>query len=106
VTVADAMIEQAVDAAIAPREKFRTVYSGMQTDWFSPALYDRRAIRHSWGFDDEHVVVGAIARLFRNKGYERLIPAMVQAAERNPALRFVWVGDGAQRAEYEEELAF
>jgi glycosyltransferase involved in cell wall biosynthesis len=106
VTVADAMIEQAVEAGIAPREKFRTVYSGMQTDWFSPALYDRAAIRRGWGFADEHVVVGAIARLFRNKGYEKLIPAMAAAAERAPSLRFVWVGDGAQRADYEEELTF
>jgi glycosyltransferase involved in cell wall biosynthesis len=106
ITVADAMIDQAVEAGLAPREKFRTVYSGMQTEWFSPARYDRAAIRRSWGFSDEHVVVGAIARLFRNKGYERLIPAMAEAAGRDPALRFVWVGDGAQRTEYEEELEF
>lgn len=106
ITVADAMIDQAVDAAIAPREKFRTVYSGMETEWFSPELYDRDAIRQSWGFAPQHVVVGAIARLFRNKGYEKLIPAMADAAARCPELRFVWVGDGAHRAEYEEELSF
>ncbi len=106
ITVADAMIDQAVEARLAAREKFRTVYSGMRTDWFNPALYDRQAIRQSWGFSDEHIVVGAIARLFRNKGYERLIPAMAEAAARCPELRFVWVGDGAQRSEYEEELAF
>ncbi|HOA74349.1 MAG TPA: glycosyltransferase family 4 protein [Phycisphaerae bacterium] len=106
VTVADAMIDQATEAGIAPREKFRTVYSGMEVDWFSPDRYDRAAIRASWGFSDEHVVVGAIARLFRNKGYEKLIPAMADAARRNPALRFVWVGDGAQRTEYEEELEY
>ncbi|MBI4579553.1 MAG: glycosyltransferase family 4 protein [Planctomycetes bacterium] len=106
ITVADAMIDQAVEARIAPRERFRTVYSGMRTDWFSPELYDRRAIRQGWGFTDEHVVVGAIARLFRNKGYEQLIPAMADAAARRPELRFVWVGDGAQRTDYEEELEF
>ncbi len=106
ITVADAMIEQSVEAGIAARDKFRTVYSGMRTDWFQPAQYARREIRRSWGFGDEHVVVGAIARLFRNKGYEKLIPAMADAAARCPELRFVWVGDGTHRAEYEEELAF
>ena len=106
ITVADAMIEQSVEARIAPREKFRTIYSGMRTDWFDPQHYDRRAIRAEWGFTDEHIVVGTIARLFRNKGYEILIPAMAEAAARIPNLRFVWVGDGAQRAEYEEELAY
>lgn len=29
---------------------------------------------------------------------------MALAAKRNPKLRFVWVGDGAQRAEYEQRL--
>jgi glycosyltransferase involved in cell wall biosynthesis len=106
ITVADAMTDQSVEARIAPREKFRTVYSGMWTDWFTPELYDRHAIRTGWGFSDEHVVVGTIARLFRNKGYEQLIPAMADAAARRPELRFVWVGDGAQRGDYEEELEF
>jgi glycosyltransferase involved in cell wall biosynthesis len=70
-----------------------------------PNRCDRAAIRQSWGFDDQHVVVGTIARLFRRKGYEQLLPIMAAAARREPRLRFVWVGDGAQRAEYESELA-
>ncbi len=106
ITVADAMIDQSVEGGIALREKFRTVYSGMRTEWFDPARYDRSAVRRAWGFDDEHVVVGTIARLFQNKGYEQLIPAMADAAAARPEVRFVWVGDGAQRAEYEAELEY
>ncbi len=105
ICVADAMATQSVAAGIAPREKFRTVYSGMRTEWFDPAQFDRSSIREAWGFGPSHVVVGTIARLFRNKGYEQLIPAMAAAAREYPDLRFVWVGDGAQRAEYESQLA-
>jgi glycosyltransferase involved in cell wall biosynthesis len=54
---------------------------------------------------DHAVVVGTVARLFRRKGYEQLIPIMAEAAKRDPRLRFVWVGDGAQRGAYEAELA-
>jgi glycosyltransferase involved in cell wall biosynthesis len=104
VAVADAMIEQSVAAGIARREKFATVYSGMEIERFTPTRYDRSAIRRGWGFDDGHVVVGAVARLFRKKGYEQLIPIMADAAGRDDRLRFVWVGDGAQRAEYEMQL--
>ena len=104
VTVADAMRDQAVAVGMAPREKFVTVYSGMRTELFDPARWDRTAVRRGWGVADDEVVVGAVARLFRNKGYEALIPAMALAAKRNPKLRFVWVGDGAQRAEYERRL--
>ena len=104
ISVADAMTTQAVAAGIADPAKFTTIYSGMRTDWFSPQQCDRRAVRQGWGFGDDEVVVGTIARLFRNKGYEQLIPAMAQAARACPELRFVWVGDGAQKPDYERQL--
>ncbi|HSW45716.1 MAG TPA: glycosyltransferase family 4 protein [Phycisphaerae bacterium] len=104
ISVADAMTRQAEAAGLKPRTGFTTIYSGMRTDWFDPARHDRRTVRRDWGFDDEQIVVGTIARLFRNKGYEQLIPAMVEAARRNGRLRFLWVGDGAQRPEYEARL--
>ncbi len=105
VTVADAMIEQSVAAGICRREKMRTVYSGMEVGDFTPTNYDREAVRQSWGVDDDEIVVGTIARLFRKKGYEQLLPIMSAAAKRDSRLRFVWVGDGAQRPAYEAELA-
>ena len=104
ITVADAMTDQAVAAGLAERARFITIYSGMETDAFDSTRYDRPAVRAEWGVAPEHVVVGTIARLFRNKGYEQLIPAMERAAEANKRLRFVWVGDGDQRAEYETML--
>jgi glycosyltransferase involved in cell wall biosynthesis len=81
-----------------------TIYSGMEVDQFTPTRYDRGAVRQEWGATEDDVVVGTCARLFRRKGYEQLIPIMAAAAKRNPRLRFVWIGDGAQRADYEAEL--
>jgi glycosyltransferase involved in cell wall biosynthesis len=104
VTVADAMIDQSVAAGICRREKMTTVYSGMEIGDFTPTNYDREGVRQSWGVRDNEVVVGTIARLFRKKGYEQLLPIMAAAAQREPRLRFVWVGDGAQRRDYEAEL--
>ncbi|MBI5864015.1 MAG: glycosyltransferase family 4 protein [Planctomycetes bacterium] len=104
VGVADAMIEQAVRAGVCRRERCRTVYSGMEIEQFTPGRHDRRKIRAAWGFGPDDVVVGTVARLFRRKGYEQLLPIMSAAAKREPRLRFVWVGDGAQRRDYESEL--
>jgi glycosyltransferase involved in cell wall biosynthesis len=104
VAVADAMIEQSVAGRICPRRKMRTIYSGMELADFTPTDHDRDAVRRSWGVDEQEVVVGTIARLFRRKGYEQLLPILAAAAEREPRLRFVWVGDGAQRQDYEREL--
>jgi len=102
--VADAMGRQSAEAGIASPDRFVTIYSGMKTEWYDPGRYDRQAIRQQWGFGEDCVVFGTVARLFRNKGYEQLIPAMAEAARRCPSLRFVWVGDGAQRSEYESRL--
>ena len=105
VTVADAMIEQSVAAGIGQRARMLTIYSGMEVGQFTPSAQARATIRQQWGVRDDDIVVGTVARLFRRKGYEQLIPIMAAAVQREPRLRFVWIGNGAQRAEYETELA-
>ncbi|MEE9297286.1 MAG: glycosyltransferase [Phycisphaerae bacterium] len=100
VTVADAMIEQAVAAGLGPREKFTTVYSGMPTERYKREAWRRAAVRERWGVTDADVVVGTVARLFRNKGYEEVIEAMAPAVALVPSLKFVWVGGGADRARF------
>jgi len=104
VTVADAMIDQAVAAALAPRSRFTTIRSGIETGLFTPDRRLRRRHRHEWGVADEEIVVGTIARLFENKGYEQIMAAMAPALLREPKLRFVWIGDGANRSSYERSL--
>lgn len=100
VTVAEAMTDQAVAAGLAGRESFTTIYSGMRTECYVPGAPGRKAVRAHWGVREDEVVVGTVARLFRNKGYDELIAAMPSAIARVPELRFVWVGDGADRDSY------
>ncbi|MBK8267786.1 MAG: glycosyltransferase [Planctomycetes bacterium] len=104
VCVADAMIEQSLEAGVGRREQYHTVRSGMEVEQFDPARYNEQAVRASWGIGPEEIVVGTIARLFENKGYEQLIDVVDFAARRDRRLRFVWVGDGADRFRYEGEL--
>ncbi len=104
VCVADAMTLQAVDAGIAPMEKFTTIYSGMETDRFKRCPETRQRVRRLWGINDQEIVVGTVARLFKNKGYEDIIEALPLALAKEPNLRFVWVGDGPHRLHYEQQL--
>jgi len=104
VTVADSMIDQAVAARIAEREKFVTIRSGLDATAFAPDDAERKRVRAEWGIGEDEVVVGTVARLFSNKGYEEIIAAMPSALQSFPKLRFVWVGDGAYRSDYEREL--
>lgn len=104
VTVADAMIDQSVSAAIAPRDHFTTIRSGMETDRFGPAPQHRARRRKSWPFPPDCVIAGTVARLFENKGYDDLIAAMPAAVAACPNLRFVWIGDGPHRERYLQRL--
>lgn len=104
VTVADAMIEQSLAAGIGSREQMVTIRSGLEVDRFAPNKASRKAVRAAWGVADDEIVVGTIARLFENKGYDEIIEAMPSALKAFPRLRFVWVGDGAHRGRYEREL--
>jgi len=104
VSVADAMTDLMVEAHVAPREKFTTVYSGMEVEPFLAANEHRAATRRRLGYGDEEVVVGKVARLFHLKGHEYLVRAAQRAAQVEPRLRFLLVGDGVLAGPIREQV--
>lgn len=104
VSVADAMTDLMVQANVAPREKFTTVYSGMEVESFLAANEHRVLARRKLGYSDQHVVVGKIARLFHLKGHADVIAAATRVVERQPNVRFLFVGDGILREELETQI--
>lgn len=60
ISVADAMTDLMVNAGVAPREKFTTIYSGMETGPLLESDQHRQRVRRELGYADEHVVVGKI----------------------------------------------
>jgi len=104
VSVADAMTDLLVEASVASREKFLTVYSGMDVGPFLNANHDRESAREELGFNSEHIVIGKIARLFHLKGHEYLISAARAVVDANPQVRFVLVGDGILRERLENDI--
>ncbi len=101
VCVCDAMTDQAVAAGIAPREKFVTVYSGMDVEPYLHGEHDRAATRAALGLSDDDQVVGVIARISPLKGHEFVLRAAPNILARHPKARFLFVGDGHIRAEME-----
>lgn len=94
VSVADAMTDMLVAARVAAREKFTTVYSGMEVEPFLRADESRGQVRAQLGYADEHIVVGKIARLFHLKGHEYVVRAAQQVIVQQGNVRFLFVGDG------------
>src|SRR4051812_30699746 len=105
VTVADAMKEQSLAAKIGRSEQYVTVYSGMEVEGYLRPADAREQVRRQLGLEEGHVVVGTIARLFYMKGHEDLLEMAPVMCRDFPEMRFMWVGDGLLRREFEEQIA-
>lgn len=105
VSVCDAMTEQYVAAGVALREKFTTVYSGMEVEPFLNPPRPRDEVRRELGFDPEQIIVGKVARLFELKGHADVIAAARRVVAQNDQVRFLFVGDGLLRSQLERQIA-
>jgi glycosyltransferase involved in cell wall biosynthesis len=105
ISVADAMTDLMVSAGVAPRDKFTTIYSGMEVEPLLVANEHRDRVRNSLGYSPEHVVVGTIARLFALKGHSDVIKAARQVVDQEPNVRFLFIGDGLLRQPLEQQIA-
>jgi glycosyltransferase involved in cell wall biosynthesis len=105
ISVADAMTDEYVQAGVAARDRFTTIYSGFDVEPFLTPPRPPADVRREWGFGDGHVVVGKIGRLFHLKGQEFLIAAAPEIVRRHPNVRFVLVGDGMLRETFARQIA-
>ena len=104
VCVADAMRDQSLAAGIGRPEQYVTVYSGMETGPFLNPPVPRSEVRRRYGIADDEIVVGTIARLFYLKGHEDLFELAPRLCENFPRLKFMWIGDGLLRGDYERHI--
>ncbi|ADG69971.1 glycosyl transferase group 1 [Planctopirus limnophila DSM 3776] len=105
ISVSDAMTEQYVAARVAPREKFTTIRSGFDVQPYLSPVKSRAEIRAQLGLSESDLVVGKIARLFHLKGHQYLIAAAPEIVRQQPQVKFLLVGDGILREQYQAEIA-
>jgi glycosyltransferase involved in cell wall biosynthesis len=105
VSVADAMTELMVRSGVAPRERFTTIYSGMEVEPLLDSARHREPARQSLGYRPEQIVVGKVARLFALKGHEDLVRAARRIVQVEPRVRFLLVGDGLLAGRLRDEIA-
>jgi glycosyltransferase involved in cell wall biosynthesis len=99
VCVSDGARERLVQDHHVPARKVVTVRNGIDCGRFRPDAERRAAARRSWGVAENAVIIGAVGRLSPEKGLDTLVGAGARLAARFPDfdLRFVLVGDGAER---------
>ena len=99
------MTQQYVNAGIATPEMFTTIYSGMDVEPFLDPPRSREEVRAELGFEEDDIVVGKVARLFNLKGHQYLLEAASQIIENCPRARFLLVGDGPLREQFEAQIS-
>jgi glycosyltransferase involved in cell wall biosynthesis len=105
VCVADAMRDQSLAAGIGRRDQYVTVYSGMETEPFLHPPRPRELVRRELGLADTDLAVGTIARLFHMKGHDDLLDLAPELCQQFPRLKFLWIGDGLLRPQFERRIA-
>lgn len=105
ISVADSLTDQYVTAGVAPRERFTTIYSGMDVEPFLHPPKPPAEVRQTLGLMPTDVVIAKVARLFHLKGHEYLIRAASDVVAAHPSVKFLLIGDGILRASFEQEIA-
>ena len=94
ISVSDVTTDKALAANIDRADKFTTVYSGMELDWYLNCKADPLEVRRKLGISADAPVVGKIARLAPQKNHDELLKAAPEIVRRHPDVRFLLVGHG------------
>jgi glycosyltransferase involved in cell wall biosynthesis len=99
---AQAMTRLYLAAGIGRPEMYTRIFSGFRVEPFLNATNDQ-ALRRQLGLNENHFVIGKIARLFKLKGHADLLTAFHKILPQSPHARLLLVGDGALRNEIENQ---
>lgn len=105
ISVSDAMTDQYVAAGVAHRERFTTISSGFDVDRFMNPQKSREQVRQELNLAPNDIIIGKVARLFHLKGHQFVIQAAARVLKDRPHVKFLFVGDGILRPQYEAEIA-
>ncbi|MCM2257668.1 MAG: glycosyltransferase [Vicinamibacteria bacterium] len=119
--VADRLLSGLTDRAVAvsgstrdflvrerfvPADRVRLVWNGAPLGEFAPRpVEESRALRRSFGFEDQTLVIGTISRLSLQKAHHHLLDALPPVFARFPAARLLIVGDGDQMPALREQAS-
>jgi glycosyltransferase involved in cell wall biosynthesis len=100
---------KAVKDAVIQKENpnclIEVLYNGIDAHYFSPNEMLRRHAREELQIAEDEIVVGVVANMRHEvKGHAFLIEAIPEIVKRCPNAKFIFVGDGILRHQYEKRL--
>lgn len=86
----------------ADPKKLRLVHHGVPDRLTVQSEEKKQALRHRFQLGEEHLVIGTVSRLIAWKGYRQIIEAAALLVPEFPQLRFLFTGQGEQKAALEQ----
>lgn len=87
------VVDQCVEAKIAPRGKYTVVYRGIDTSPFADAKREP-GLRDELGIPQNARVIATLAGLSPEKGYEFVVPAAARVIRKYPDTHMLLIGGG------------
>ena len=100
--VSDYLASNWLQSARLPSEKISTVYNAVDVDRCRQSSGAAAQFRHRFAIPEHCTVVTQVASMIPEKGFHDVIRAARKVIDRQPDTRFVFVGDGPGRQEYEK----
>ena len=96
-------VDEHVALGIGTKAQWSVVPSGIDLDVFKPNEEARVRIRQEFGIADDEVLVMSVGRLEPVKGHRYLVDALPCVLKQCPHARFMFIGDGQERAALERQ---
>ncbi|MEW5975371.1 MAG: glycosyltransferase [Acidobacteriota bacterium] len=85
--------------------RIKLIRNGIDVETYKFSQPGRERIRREFGFDEDDVVVGTVARFSFQKGHQFTVEAMPRVLQQFPRARFLFVGDGPERVRIQERIS-
>ncbi len=101
ICISQPLVDLWVQRNLAPREKIRKIYSGIDICEF--AQEDKRElVRQELGLQPNNIAIGQVSKLWEGKGHEDIITACPRIFEKVPNAKVFFIGNGPIRNKLNE----
>lgn len=105
VSVTYTIVDEMVRDKLAPKEKFVVIRSGFDVDKFRYYISSENdEIKKQFGFTDDDVIIGKIARLSFIKGHIYLLKAFKKVSSKVPNAKLFLIGNGENKKTLEKYI--
>src|SRR3989339_724216 len=97
--ISEVIKKNLLDTCPLTEDKILLLHNAVDTDRFDPQKIDKHKVRREFGFTDDEMVIGMLARFSPGKGHEEVLLAAEKLSKKFSDLKFFIVGEASRGEE-------